>query len=429
MNPRDYTPPAKPTIEQQHDALQKGLGRAVLWARSGVLAEESLRHACVNDLRFDRQCESYRGHWLWTILVTGDFVTRLRAPILDALRELSDDYVAYQLCQLAGHYAEQGDAEFRSELYRLVERKPLPDCRSLGEDEILRLDGEAAFLFAVRARGEHPSAEGWDWGDTQLVEEAIKRLGEPRTMTLLDDSDDTWVRRFATTWREQPQRNDGHDPMGDYRSRMRAISVDDLVRMTPKNPYSPYRGWGKHADEAQLTDLFDRICVEPDPTIAARLLKAMSWRALPTYDERLSELCRSSHPDVRRSAWTALSRIQDSRVRDDAIAELRKEPYDPNVFELFERNFRPGDEELLLKRLELPDDRDVRHWVLSDLRNVVEQNRSEYVAPLALTVYFETPCAICRGGAAEVLLEMNTAPTWLQEEYAHDSETIDSNDA
>ena len=83
-----------------------------------------------------------------------DAADRFRVPILHALYDLSDERSASQLCELARRYAEAGDDTFRTRLYEIVEQKPIADSRWLGEEEIVRLDGEKAFLFAARVRGE-----------------------------------------------------------------------------------------------------------------------------------------------------------------------------------------------------------------------------------------------------------------------------------
>jgi len=87
-------------------------------------------------------------------MITGmDAVDRFRVPILHALYALSDDRNAQQLCELAGCYAGAGDETFRLQLYEIVEQEPIPDRPWLGEDGIIQLDGEQAFLFAARVRG------------------------------------------------------------------------------------------------------------------------------------------------------------------------------------------------------------------------------------------------------------------------------------
>jgi len=49
----DYSPPDIPSLDQQKDALRKGLGRTTAWAMNGRLAESSLLDACIENQVFD----------------------------------------------------------------------------------------------------------------------------------------------------------------------------------------------------------------------------------------------------------------------------------------------------------------------------------------------------------------------------------------
>src|SRR2546430_30277 len=87
-------------------------------------------------------------------------------------------YSAGQLCELAKHYAKQGDSAFLTRLYEIVERKPFIDSPWLGEEEIIELDGESALVFAIEVRGRGLANREWAWDDERLIEQAIERFGE-----------------------------------------------------------------------------------------------------------------------------------------------------------------------------------------------------------------------------------------------------------
>jgi hypothetical protein len=161
MKRGDYAPSSSPSLEDQRNALRKGLGRALQWAFSGRLGDEPLLEACLQDQRFDTQIESARGDWLWRMVREVGATERFRAPVLHALHVLSDDRSASQLCELARRYAEAGDNAFRTRLYEIVEQKPFPDSLWLGEEELVALDGERGFLFAASVRGRILAGREW----------------------------------------------------------------------------------------------------------------------------------------------------------------------------------------------------------------------------------------------------------------------------
>jgi hypothetical protein len=203
---RAFSPPTSPTLQQQRDALQKGLGRVMQWATAGRLDDETLLAACLTDLRYDVQAEDSRGDWLWELIQATRAAVRLRVPILLALYDLADERSANQLCELARRYAEAGDDTFRMRLYEIVERKPFADHHWLGEEEIIQLDGEKAFLFAARIRGDSLPAREWEWDDGCLVRNAIERFGEGRVAELLGRAEGHGLHRFLHGWRGQKVR-------------------------------------------------------------------------------------------------------------------------------------------------------------------------------------------------------------------------------
>jgi hypothetical protein len=175
-----------PTRNDVADALQKGFGRAYLWAKRGQIDGDILLEACLNDYRFDRQVEDTRGDWLWQLIVAGTHAKRLQEPLLVALKANEVSNAQFQLCQLALHFAREGDSRFRLELQRVVENTPSDDESRLGEEELIRLNGEKWFLTAVTRHGAEMTSREWDWFDGGLVDKGIKWLGEGHVSQLLN---------------------------------------------------------------------------------------------------------------------------------------------------------------------------------------------------------------------------------------------------
>jgi len=184
----DFSPSTSPSLDQQQDALQKGLGRAVQWASAACLAHGPLLDACLKDQRYDMQVEECRADWLWRMIEMLNAKDSFRVPIFHALNELADKRSAYQLVELGCHYAETGDEAFLARLYEIVESRPFKDCMGLGETEVLRLDGHKALKFVARLRGEELIERDWDWHDGSFVDKAVKLLGESKVRNLLCDS-------------------------------------------------------------------------------------------------------------------------------------------------------------------------------------------------------------------------------------------------
>src|SRR5262245_52499777 len=151
------------------------------------------------------QVEDSRGDWLWRMIQALGATERFRVPLLHALYDLADERSARQLCELARHYAEMEDASFRTRLYEIVERRPFAEDPSLAEEEIIALDGEQGFLFAVRVRGQDLAGREWQWHNGSFIHLAVERFGEEHVDALLGASADAAVGRFREGWRREKQ--------------------------------------------------------------------------------------------------------------------------------------------------------------------------------------------------------------------------------
>ncbi len=378
-------PPSSPSLDQQRDALRKGLGRALQWAMAGRLDDAPLLEACVKDLRYDGQLEEPRGEWLWRMIQEVGAVDRFRVPILHALHELSDERSAEQLCELARCYAGAGDQTFRTRLYEIVEQKPITASAWLGEQEIIGLDGEEAFLFAARIRGEKVAGREWEWDDGSLVGQAVERFGEERVNGLLDDASDGAIVSFRTAWRRQKEAEAGRKPSLSRRERMQAITVEEILLAAESDEpdFHFFRGWGMFADEADLKRILRHLRSARDPEVVVRLLHVFSNRPMLQFDEHFIHLARNDDDEVRRRAIIALEKVQHPLVRELALAELERGPQGVG---LLVRNFQMGDEHHILGSLPMPDDCEL-HGFLWDVIEVLKANAEADCSPLGVLAY------------------------------------------
>jgi hypothetical protein len=418
----DHSPPASPSLDQQRDALRKGLGRAMQWAIGGRLDDGPLLEVCLHDQRFDGQVEDSRGDWLWKMVQVVGAAERFRVPILHALYGLSDDSSATQLCELARCYAKRGDETFRSQLYDMVGKKPFQYIPWLGEEEIIELDGEQGLLFAAQVRGQLLANRGWEYDDENSIRIAVERYGEERVNSLLEASSDEAVSRFREGWRREKQKTKERNPRESHRRKMTAITVQEILQAAEsEDKCFWFRGWGIHADEADLQRVLQRLWTAQNPSVIVKMLRIFSGRALSEFDARLIELCRHDDEEVRRWAFRALEVNKHPLIRDFALTELRKGIQDGSLAALFINNYRKGDEHLLLESMELPKDECELHWFLMRVIKVLEKNPEAECFPLGVIAYASTPCENCRFYAARLLHNQQVAPTWLSQECRYDS--------
>ena len=394
------------------------------WAMTGNLDEAVLLDACLHDLRYDGQCEKTRGTWLWRIIQALHAEARFRPAILEAMQHLTEVWTTQQLCQLAFHYASAGDEAFRSRLYQIVEVRPFDDIPWLLEWPILHLDGQQGFLFAARIRGQQLENREWEWDDQTLLDEAVERLGEGRVDELLGATTDGSLTRYRDVWLQKKRESqEGTNPRQSHVTRMRAITVSQIMEAAQgKDACYWLRGWGMHADEADLREVLERLWNTHDPSVIAKLLRVFSNRALPEFDPRLIDLCRHADPDVRKWALIAMECNAHPMVRTFAVAELQKGVSSDHIIGLFINNYEQGDEQRILDSMDIPEDACQLHYLLMDIIKILEKNDTADCSQLGVAVYALTPCGNCRGSAARLLHNRKVAPSWLIEECRFDSE-------
>jgi hypothetical protein len=414
-----------PSLDEQRDALRKGLGRAMQWALRGQLADEPLLEACLQDQRFDMEVADPRGGWLWKMVQAIGATERFRGSILQALYEFSDEDNAHQLCELARHYAENGDETFRKRLYEIVEHKPIKDMPWIGEEELVALDGEAAFVFAARLRGQELPTRDWEWDDNRLIEVAIERLGEDRVKQLISGSSDEVIGGFYQSWPREEKRRAERTPAQSRRETVRAISVDEIIAAAQSDNarfrFGRFRSWGMYADEADLEPVLQQLWTTESAHVLANLLSVFCNRAFPEFDARLIDFCQHEDAEVRRRAFGALAMTTHPLIRRFALEQLETSVSEGAIVSLFANNYESGDEHRILKSLELPPDENDLHGLLMDVSKVLEKNPEADCSKLAVIVYVSTPCENCRFFAVKLLHSRQVIPEWMREECRYDS--------
>ena len=420
----DYVPPASPSLDQQRDALRKGLGRATQWAMGRRLEEAPLLAACLQDQRYDQQVENSRGDWLWRMIQAVDAADRFRAsPILRALHELPDERAPASSASFARGYAESGAEAFRTRLYEIVEQTPFADRAWLGEEEIIDLDGDKGFLFAAQARAERLPRREWEWDDEALINRAVERIGDARAVELLDDAKNPPLRAYWERWRREKQAKAAREPHISHRERMQAIGVEEILSTAESSVsrFGLYRGWGMYAEDSELDAIHQHLSTAREPRVLANLLFVFSNRADPRFVPRFIELCRHEDSEVRRRAVLALEGIKHPHIREFALSELSEASRGSSVVGLFGENYRPGDERRILDAIDLPDEDEKQHGLLMDVIRVLEKNRDADCSQLGVVAYASTPCEHCRADSVRLLLDRHVAPAWLVEECRFDS--------
>lgn len=418
----DCSPPTNPTIDDQKDALKKGLGRAFQWARAGKLDEEVLLEACLNNLVFDFQIDESRGVWLWDLINASGAVEAFRRPLLDALDSLSDFRDASQLCEIAVEYAFSGDTDFRNVLRRIAIRQPLGDETLEDADEsVMEFDGIAGFLKLAAVYGKRSKHRGWEWQASWLMDRAGERFGKDVVKAAISRSWHSdivrlrrkWYRqnRSSSKWQRRRKRRDEQASADELIDQLKTSSSERICRW----------GWSRKASEEDLRKVAQATLAEKDPKALTRFLQVFGNRDWPEDVDRLVELCRHLNEYVTNAAWQAANRLTHPAVRALAIEGAKAGFPEPRAIGSFAANFVEGDENLILEAIVLSEFETVNHSLFQEALDVLKLNSNSDPSQLALAAYRHTPCTLCRSQAVERLVDRNLAPEWLLDECRDDA--------
>ena len=347
---------------------------------------------------------------------------QFRDPILKALQAPENDQNAGQHCEIAYHFARHGDVMLRRQLHDFVSQRHFPTSLWIGEEELLALEGDAALRLIASARGQRREPHEWDWDDDQVVECAVKNMGEARVREVLAELSDPGIVRFAAAWKQNVRQSVEKSSPRPTRAGAAPLDLDDLFSpLNLKDNGYWLLGWGMRAEASALPPILERLWQERDAEVIAKVLRTFSNRELPEFDPRLIELANHDHPEVRRRAFQALGCNAHPLVRQLALEELRFKRSDSLAVGLLIENFEPGDEQRLLDHVDLPADPGDRHHLLMDLLKLLETNEFADGSQLGLIVYFHTPCQSCRYWMARLLYRRKIAPNWLIDECRSDA--------
>jgi hypothetical protein len=177
--------------------------------------------------------------------------------------------------------------------------------------------------------------------------------------------------------------------------------------------------WGRHASPEELDPIVGLLEEKSSPWILENALRCLSGSRTPPLHPAMFVLLRHSDANVRLFAACSLAHYVQPRIRDEGLAALS---FDVSVgLTLLRKNARADDAPALVEALQPISDVDLRHSVVSDAVDLLEQNANIREPLIALYVYENSPCMNCRRDAVKMLLEWESCPSWLREEGVCDA--------
>jgi hypothetical protein len=399
------------------DALQKGLGRAVLLAREAPRSaplRASVMAACRHQQAYDPQCEGTRTTYLLELVDALDLRDEIRAQTLAALPTTVDDWDLPPLIGLANVFAREGDREAQRVLRAQLVEGPLSADVALA---IVAIDGAAGLhdpksglLFAARIVGER-ATDGDEWMASEIVEEAHVLLGSEAVSACLAEgaARSPAIARFVELLEAlRRAREKGAATPQPPPTLAELLAVAAAPPSRPRAGWPLATRWGRTASAGELTRAVDALVGEHDSAVQALLLRIFTRTKYPASPERLFELAHSPEAIVREQAVLALGLLEHPAIRAFAFERLGAAEPSWAALALFAHNASPGDGALVAKLLatgSAGSDADAVHARVGHVLAGRPEHLgvAEWRGPLEW-VYEASPCSLCRGDAVEHLV-------------------------
>jgi hypothetical protein len=181
--------------------------------------------------------------------------------------------------------------------------------------------------------------------------------------------------------------------------------------------------WGKRASAAALGRAAQGLLQTQTPEEQMQHLRIFGWREFPLDPGRLFELALSSDTELALTAGRALANVANPSFRDLAFRLIESRATSGEfAIAMLDRNFQPGDHEIVLRWFENETDRDARHRMEMDLKQFCRHHPDSVAErPVLLSLYENGPCSFCREDVVRRLIELDALSPELRRECEFDA--------
>jgi hypothetical protein len=386
--------------DEYERALASGRGLAVLQANDEAARHrEALLASCIHigEIACDPQMEGARVEYLLDIIAAADELPFYRDQILQALEAATESWDLNQLFEFALRFAQEGDADARSAMYRRFARiDDLPGPHFYAEG-FITLDGVAGLLFVLDTLGSVVLRVAEFIDDYWLIDAAQRALGadvvdealrraratNPRIAAYLES-----VERFEPPSRDQTRQYDlTHLTYVELSERLVDPNATHLAMY-------PLRSWAKSACDVDIRRAADDMPrFAGDAKILSRYVQIFGNRAYPDDPRFLIDIVasaldsptnfndRSPEHMLPWFAVNALERVKHPDVRAFAWQLQASPRFRGRTVDLLVENYEVGDYRQIIDILSNFTDEDDVHAALYALDELAESYPEPEVLP------------------------------------------------
>jgi len=430
-------PSAAPTyplsLPDFETALRKGHGRAILTLQrvaDTTPYRDAVRHACVNDLRFERQVENSREEYAADLALLCIHPASLADELIKELTQdnVEDNEGDWMHVETVTALARRGYPGAIEAIRQYISSTPLAERYNYGWT-LIELFGLNGLLELAECAGDDVPEDDRQWVYSSWMDEAKDRFGRVQAMAALRHAAttsprvaaflphaETWLRWELTPPAESQPQACTSEPWPEIWSEIEKAARDG-------SGFAPgLLRWARHATDEMLRQAAAQFLIEEDVPRLRNIAWVLKGKPWPLDIESLRG--RFDHPDPTVAAISRrVARHTRSEVlRADALARLARGEVAKGTLDLLQSNYRSGDQKAIehaLFNAGLTDEE--VHDVTHDIRNIFKDGDSAEAIALLQWAYEFTPCSFCRCSALRRLMKHGLAPAYIIEEAAFDA--------
>ena len=410
--------PRKLTRRQFARALRQGRGAAFLHVKEygdkdkGI--KEEILNACLNNLVYDRQCETERSAWLATIIDRTGFTSEYVTALLAALRQ--GEHTGKDLEQqinLGRQLFERGYFEFAGTIAPLTRQKPLPFTALEVRCSLVEMFGLPGFARAAELMLDEQDSQ---WGIHDLYEYTADAIDSEDSVREYLEANASNNSKLAAVFKiiEEEKARSTHTHSNVEKNKPDLAKV--LEKIEQETTLLRYPGYcvrfGKSASQEDLETILSRIETTSNE-IKLNCYLAVFWcRAMPRLPENSRELLKSDNKTIHRALCRALGNTGSLQVRELALSIL----------------LAGGAENIItaLRILEKSCTEDIWLSLSAHLSSLITPEQIHSAGLAIRNIYWDmdthvdpgpllwlcelTPCSLCRHSALRKLMAEGLAP-------------------
>jgi hypothetical protein len=404
--------------------INRGLGKTIIFLKEHPKLTHKYYHAifyaCSHNTAYDPQCENSRVSYLYEIISLSNEKSLFENRIIEKLTKLQKlNWDTSQMLLLAKIFAENGNPQVRQVIYdKFLES--LRGNEYVGSTEIIELDGKEGFIFIVNAVGERIMADKDYWEDDLLIKSAYEQFGEEETKNLLieEAKSKPAVKVYLETVNHYLETNtnakkQGHESYLEIKEKIANYKIGDHLFWLSI--------WGRKASQEEIEVAAFDLLKETNENKLIPYLALFYRRDFPFEINIIIEIAKSTNDKLASAALRILKRHQNEAIHDLAVELIKKGNVNPDVLELFEKNYIDSDINLIEKVFYNEYSEFDYHGIGLLLIHIFKNHKTAKCQKMMVELYNNGQCSSCRGWVIDILMDNDILPDWMAQESLYDS--------